>query len=120
MRFNHHLNSQTMQKGKEEKPVRPAQEIKSEQGQEVKMQPAPVYDKARKEKRLEGKVTVITGGDSGIGRAVSIAFAKEGAMVFIVYHEDHEDANKTKELVEQHGVECVLYAGDIAHPEVCR
>jgi NAD(P)-dependent dehydrogenase (short-subunit alcohol dehydrogenase family) len=108
-----------MQKGKEEKPVRPAQEIKSEQGQEAQMQPQPVYEKSRKEKQLAGKVTIITGGDSGIGRAVSVAFAKEGATVFIVYHEDHEDANKTKDLVEQHGVECVLYAGDIADPEVC-
>ncbi|MES2645294.1 MAG: SDR family oxidoreductase [Bacteroidota bacterium] len=108
-----------MQKGKEEKPVRPAQEIKNEQGQEAQMDPAPVYETEKKEKRLEGKVTIITGGDSGIGRAVSIAFAKEGASIFIVYHEDHEDANKTKELVERNGAQCVLYAGDIADPEVC-
>ena len=77
-----------MQKGNEEKPVRPPQQTKGEQGQEEQMEPKPVYEKEKKDKRLENKITIITGGDSGIGRAVSIAFAKEGAKLLIVYHED--------------------------------
>jgi NAD(P)-dependent dehydrogenase (short-subunit alcohol dehydrogenase family) len=108
-----------MQKGKQEKPVRPAQQIKTGTGQEEQMDPKPIYEKEKKDKRLENKIAIITGGDSGIGRAVAIAFAKEGAKVLISYHEDHTDANKTKEIVDKYGGECVLYPGDIADPEVC-
>jgi NAD(P)-dependent dehydrogenase (short-subunit alcohol dehydrogenase family) len=108
-----------MQKGSEEKPVRPAQQTKGEEGQEEQMDPQPVYEKEKKEKRLENKVTIITGGDSGIGRAIAIAFAKEGAKLLIVYHEDHKDADKTKALVEQYGGQCELLAGDISDADFC-
>src|SRR5580765_4048743 len=103
-----------MQKGKEEKKVRPPQQIKTESGQEEQMNPKPVYEKEKKDKRLEDKIAIITGGDSGIGRAVAIAFAKEGAKILIAYDQDHKDANKTVGLVEQYGAECVLYSGNIA------
>jgi NAD(P)-dependent dehydrogenase (short-subunit alcohol dehydrogenase family) len=70
--------------------------------------------------RLEGKATVITGADSGIGRAVAIAFAREGADVLISYLEEDDDAKETARLVEDAGRTAVLVPGDIAAPEHCR
>jgi NAD(P)-dependent dehydrogenase (short-subunit alcohol dehydrogenase family) len=64
--------------------------------------------------RLTGKRAVITGGDSGIGRAVAIAFAREGADVLIAYKDEHEDARDTARYVEEAGRKCVLVAGDLA------
>jgi len=69
--------------------------------------------------RLTGKAAVITGGDSGIGRAVAIAFAREGADVLIAYLEEHDDARETARWVEQAGRRAVLVAGDLAHPGHC-
>lgn len=70
--------------------------------------------------RLAGKKAVITGGDSGIGRAVAIAFAREGADVFISYLNEHDDARDTARLVEQAGQKAVLFPGDISSPDHCR
>lgn len=70
--------------------------------------------------KLEGKVALVTGGDSGIGRAVCIAFAKEGADVAFIYLEEDEDANTTAEHVEAEGVRCVKIRGDIGNKEFCR
>lgn len=70
--------------------------------------------------RLEGKKAVITGGDSGIGRAVAIAYAREGADVLIAYLDEDEDARDTKRLVEEAGRKAVLVAGDIQSSEHCR
>lgn len=70
--------------------------------------------------KLEGKVALITGGDSGIGRSISALFAKEGADVAIVYLESDKDAEQTKAMVEKEGSRCVLYKGDIASEEFCR
>jgi NAD(P)-dependent dehydrogenase (short-subunit alcohol dehydrogenase family) len=69
--------------------------------------------------RLEGKIALITGGDSGIGRAVAIAFAREGADVAIAYLNEHEDAGETARWVEQAGRQCLLLPGDIAHRSHC-
>jgi NAD(P)-dependent dehydrogenase (short-subunit alcohol dehydrogenase family) len=69
---------------------------------------------------LEGKVALITGGDSGIGRAVAIAFAKEGADVAISYLNEHEDAKETKRLVEATGRKCLSMPGDIGYESFCR
>ena len=84
-------------------------------------------DKPRDEMRdyvgrglLDGKRTLITGGDSGIGRAVAVAFAKEGADVAIAYLEEHDDAAHTASLVEQSGRRCVRLPGDLADAEQCR
>jgi len=70
--------------------------------------------------RLQGKSAVITGADSGIGRAVALAYAREGADVLVGYLEEHDDARETQRLVEAAGRRCVLFAGDIASADVCR
>lgn len=70
--------------------------------------------------KLSRKVALITGGDSGIGRAVAIAFAREGADVAVAYLDEHKDAEETKRLVEQEGRRCVLIAGDVGDPEHCK
>lgn len=70
--------------------------------------------------RLAGKKTIVTGGDSGIGRAVALAFAREGADVLIAYLDEHDDAEATKALVEAEGRQAVLVAGDLSQPDQCR
>ena len=86
------------------------------------MTPRPDHgeDSYRGSGRLEGKKAVITGGDSGIGRAVAIAYAREGADVFISYLNEHEDARDTARLVEEAGRKAVLFPGDIANADHCR
>lgn len=70
--------------------------------------------------RLTGKKTVVTGGDSGIGRAVALAFAREGADVLISYLDEHDDAAETRALIEAEGRQAVLVAGDLTDPAHCR
>src|SRR5215213_2332429 len=70
--------------------------------------------------RLEDKVALITGADSGIGRAVAIAYAREGADVVISYFSEHDDARETAEHVEKAGRRAVLVDGDLADPQHCR
>ncbi len=70
--------------------------------------------------RLENKVAIITGGDSGIGRAIAVHFAAEGADVAIVYHKSDGDANETCEMVEAYGKQCLLFKGDISNEKFCR
>jgi NAD(P)-dependent dehydrogenase (short-subunit alcohol dehydrogenase family) len=86
------------------------------------MQPEPDYgeDSYRGAGRLTDKKAVITGADSGIGRAVALAFAREGADVVVSYLNEHEDARETQRLVESAGRRCVLVPGDIAKAEECR
>jgi NAD(P)-dependent dehydrogenase (short-subunit alcohol dehydrogenase family) len=69
--------------------------------------------------KLKGRVALVTGGDSGIGRAVAIFFAIEGADIAIMYLDEHEDAQQTKEMVERLGRRCVTYAGDIGEEQLC-
>lgn len=90
-------------------------------GEENKMQPNPIYDNPEVKGcgKLNGKVALITGGDSGIGRAVAVLFAKEGADVAIVYLKEHEDARQTKERVEHYGKKCLTIAGDIEQEDFC-
>lgn len=85
------------------------------------MDPRPVFDNAtyKGSGKLQNKVAIITGGDSGIGRAVSVAFAKEGADIVIVYFDEHDDANETKQLVEQEGRKCVIIPGDVGSEDFC-
>ena len=75
-------------------------------GFENEMSPKPIYDDEnyKGSEKLKGKVALITGGDSGIGKAVAIAYAKEGANVAIAYLDEHEDAKETVKLVENYGV----------------
>jgi NAD(P)-dependent dehydrogenase (short-subunit alcohol dehydrogenase family) len=70
--------------------------------------------------RLKGKVAIVTGGDSGIGRATAVLFAREGAKVAIAYLEEHDDARITADAIEQEGSEALLFAGDLGEPEHCR
>src|SRR5919206_1146964 len=70
--------------------------------------------------RLTGKAAVITGGDSGIGRAVAIAYAREGADVLISYLSEHDDAKETERLVKEAGRKAVLVAGDVQNAAHCR
>ncbi|WP_230628619.1 glucose 1-dehydrogenase [Sphingomonas sp. Leaf37] len=70
--------------------------------------------------RLAGKATIVTGGDSGIGRAVALAFAREGADVLIAYLDEHDDAAETQRLVEEAGRRAVTVAGDLSDPAHCR
>jgi NAD(P)-dependent dehydrogenase (short-subunit alcohol dehydrogenase family) len=91
-------------------------------GKESEMQPKPKADDPQYQGsgKLDNKVALITGGDSGIGRAVAIAFAKEGADVAIVYLKEHDDAKETKNLVEKHGRRAVAIAGDITDERFCQ
>jgi NAD(P)-dependent dehydrogenase (short-subunit alcohol dehydrogenase family) len=70
--------------------------------------------------RLRDKVAIITGGDSGIGRAVAIAYAREGADIVVSYLDEHEDAEETRRWVEKAGRRCLLIPGDIGNPAHCR
>jgi NAD(P)-dependent dehydrogenase (short-subunit alcohol dehydrogenase family) len=107
---------------KKKKPQRPAQQQKRRPGLESRMQPKPKAEarQYRASEKLRDKVALITGGDSGIGRAVAVHFAKEGADVAIVYLNEHSDADETKCLVEKEGRRCLTIAGDIGDPKFCQ
>ncbi|MCS3801344.1 glucose 1-dehydrogenase [Niastella sp. OAS944] len=109
-----------MQHGQKKRKVRPAQKVKKKQGKEKQMEPQPVFEKERDVLRLRNKTAIITGGDSGIGKAVAIAFAKEGADVVISYYEDDEDARSTAARIESIGQQCLLIPGDIGKPAHCK
>ena len=87
---------------------------------EMKPRPDHGEDSYKGSGKLAGKKAVITGGDSGIGRAVAIAFAREGADVLIAYLSESDDAQEVKAIVEKEGRKAVLVAGDISKPEHCR
>lgn len=99
----------------------PAQKQNKQPGIESKMNPEPEYinPNYKGSNKLEGKVAMITGGDSGIGRAVSVHFAKEGADIAIIFLDEHGDAEDTKRVVEQTGQKCVLFSGDIGSQSFC-
>jgi NAD(P)-dependent dehydrogenase (short-subunit alcohol dehydrogenase family) len=91
-------------------------------GVETEMHPKPDHGETsyKGSGKLNGKKAIITGGDSGIGRAVAIAFAREGADVLISYLNEHEDAKETAKYVEEAGKKAVLLAGDIREEEHCK
>jgi NAD(P)-dependent dehydrogenase (short-subunit alcohol dehydrogenase family) len=102
-------------------PPQPKQQQSKQPGIESEMQPQPQKENPAYtgSGKLQNKIAIITGGDSGIGRAVAIAFAKEGADIMIAYLNEHEDAKKTKQLVEEKGKRCELIAGDIGNENFC-
>lgn len=110
-----------MAQGKERR-QQPPQHQERQPGIEAEMQPRP---KAVKPGyggcgRLQDRVAIITGGDSGIGRATAVAFAREGADVAILYLDEHQDAAETRRLVEKEGRRCLAIAGDIGDESFCR
>jgi NAD(P)-dependent dehydrogenase (short-subunit alcohol dehydrogenase family) len=88
---------------------------------ESEMEPKPIYDDPnyKGSGKLQNKVALITGGDSGIGRSVAVYYAKEGADVAIVYFDEHGDAQETQQAVEAYGRSCLLIPGDIRSEEFC-
>ena len=100
----------------------PEQSQDVQPGMEYLMYPSPIFDNPnyKGSNKLKGKVAIITGGDSGLGRAAAIAFVKEGAKVVIPYYNEHEDAKYTKEYIEKLGGECLLLAGDITNKQFCK
>jgi NAD(P)-dependent dehydrogenase (short-subunit alcohol dehydrogenase family) len=102
--------------------LRPAQKQNRQPGLEAKMKPLPEVTRPEHSGsgKLQDQIALITGGDSGIGRAVAVAFAKEGAHVAIVYLNEHDDARETERLVREHGRECLLIAGDIGREAFCQ
>lgn len=108
-----------MQKGSESKQVRPPQE-QNMPGIEQKMTPKPVLERPKTTLKLEGKVALVTGGDSGIGAATAILFAQEGADVAIVYLNEDPDAENVQKTIEKHSRKCVLLRGDIKDEAFCK
>jgi NAD(P)-dependent dehydrogenase (short-subunit alcohol dehydrogenase family) len=100
----------------------PPQHQDQHPGMEFLMNPQPIYEDEnyKGSGKLKEKVAIITGGDSGIGRAVALAFAKEGADVVIVYYNEIQDAEKTKERIEATGSRCLALSGDLADESFCK
>ena len=113
-----------MSKNPQETEIKPPFDEKRQQppGLESEMENAPDYGEQsyRGSDKLKGKTAVITGGDSGIGRAVALAFAREGADVVVSYLNEEEDAQETRRVVEDAGRKCLLIAGDIGDETHCQ
>jgi len=108
------------QQGQQE--LQPPQQQDQRPGIESEMTPRPkaVDPGYRGSGKLEGKVALITGGDSGIGRAVAVAYAREGADVAVVYLNEHSDATETQRLVQAEGRRCLTLPGDVGQEAFCR
>lgn len=94
----------------------PPQHQNRQPGFEYVMRPLPVSECGKRYKKLEHKVALITGGDSGIGRAVAYDFVKEGALVALVYYDENTDAAETYEKIKESGGKCLLLCGDLKDP----
>lgn len=99
----------------------PEQKQEKQPGFESLMNPRPIFENPNcvGSRRLTNKVALITGGDSGIGKAVALAYAREGADIAIMYLDEHEDAQDTKKLIEDKGRKCILIPGDIGDDTFC-
>ena len=99
----------------------PPQHQDKQPGMEYLMNPRPIFNNPyyRGTGKLMNKVAIITGGDSGLGRAIAIGFAKEGAKIVISYYDEEEDAKETKNFIERIGGICLLIPGDIKNVNIC-
>ena len=106
----------------QQKEGQPAQHQTKQPGETDKMNPKPIHNDPdyKGSNKLNGKIALITGGDSGIGKAAAIAFAKEGADVAVIYLDEHDDAKATKEEIQQLGSRCLLLTGDVGNEEFCK
>ena len=111
-----------MSQSQESQQLQPPQHQEKNPGIEAEMDPQPVYLRPdyKAAGKLEGKVAIVTGGDSGIGRSVAVLFAHEGADVAVMYLDEHGDAEKTKAEVEKVGRKCLLIAGDVGDEAFCK
>jgi NAD(P)-dependent dehydrogenase (short-subunit alcohol dehydrogenase family) len=101
--------------------AQPAQQQDHQPGRESEMRPRPEYEpKFPGVGKLKDKVALITGGDSGIGRAVAVAMAREGALISIVYLDEHKDADETLAAVKKEGSRGIKFAGDVGDEKFCR
>jgi NAD(P)-dependent dehydrogenase (short-subunit alcohol dehydrogenase family) len=115
--------SGAMQAGARRYPEPPfPEQHQTKPGSEELLEPAPMYDAPfyKGSDKLAGKIALITGGDSGIGRSVAVLFAREGADIAIIYLNEHEDAETTRLAVADEGRECLLIPGDISDSDFCR
>ncbi len=101
-------------------PPFPAQHI-HKPGRESDLDPRPMYDAPyyRGSGKLQDMVAIVTGGDSGIGRAVAVLFAREGADVVIIHLDESDDALETRKAIEQQGRRCLTIAGDVGNRDFC-
>ena len=112
-----------MTQAKKDKPTLPRREPAQDQPgieQDMKNRPVFVLDDYKGSNKLQGKVAIITGGDSGIGRATAVHFAKEGADICIAYLAENEDAEETRRLIEKEGCNCLLSKGDVGDSSYCQ
>lgn len=121
MGIDANIEQEQEQKGQEQQEERPPQQ-QTPPGSEAAMHPPPMAEDSEYKPagKLLGKVALITGGDSGIGRATAIIFAKEGADVVISYLQEHEDALKTRQSVEKEGRRCITLDGDVGNEAFCQ
>ena len=107
--------------GTKTRPDKFPQQQQEQPGKEHKMHPKPevIRPGYKGSEKLKGKAAIITGGDSGIGRAVAVHYAREGADVALIYLSEDKDAEETKSMVEKEGRECLLIKGDVGDQEFC-
>lgn len=116
-------SQEPVQTGKQQKPVPPMPEqhlVKPGLEAAMELKPQFMADGYHGSRKLDGKVAIVTGGDSGIGRAIAVLYAREGANVAIMYLNEHEDAAETKRCVEAEGARCVTISGDVKDMAFCK
>lgn len=121
-RHPHRESKAAMQAGARRYPAPPMpRQHQAKPGHESELDPPPLYDAPfyKGSGKLAGKVAIITGADSGIGRAVAVFFAREGADVAVMYLDEHKDAEVTRAAIENEGRRCLLIAGDVSKPKFC-